>query len=192
MDVSRACNRQEWRGDVPAPRTAKTLPRERLPRAEPWSGDHPIPFRTRQLSPTSPKVLRLRAAGGQVVPLAGGAFCAPAALTGRPNLPMLRGPAAFHIRPCFGLGAARRPLGPKAGESEMRQGLSLTSSGEQVRQNCIIIWTPCRVSFCFKGQIFCQIRTPGFCEIRFAGGLSVVWQRQLASYASCKCGGNVV
>ena len=37
-------------------------------------GDHPIPFRTRQLSPTSPKVLRREAAGGQVVPLAGGAF----------------------------------------------------------------------------------------------------------------------
>ena len=37
-------------------------------------GDHPIPFRTRQLSPTSPKVLRRQAAGGQVVPLAGGAF----------------------------------------------------------------------------------------------------------------------
>ena len=44
--------------------------RERNHRA----GDHPIPFRTRQLSPASPKVLRRKAAGGQVVPLAGGAF----------------------------------------------------------------------------------------------------------------------
>ncbi|WP_452041110.1 hypothetical protein, partial [Adlercreutzia rubneri] len=40
-----------------------------------------IPFRTRQLSPTSPKVLRRQAAGGQVVPLAGGAFLR----SGRPD-----------------------------------------------------------------------------------------------------------
>lgn len=38
------------------------------------AGGHPIPFRTRKLSPASPKVLRRKAAGGQVVPLAGGAF----------------------------------------------------------------------------------------------------------------------
>ena len=32
-------------------------------------GDHPIPFRTRQLSPPSPKVLQRQAAGGQGVAL---------------------------------------------------------------------------------------------------------------------------
>ena len=150
MDVSRACNRQGGAGILPGPLGRQDDCRGSASRERNHGvGDHPIPFRTRQLSPTSPKVLRREAAGGQVVPLAGGAFCASAALTGRPNLPMLRGPAAFHICSCFGLGAARRPLGPKAAESEMRQGLSLTSSGEQVRQNCIIIWTPCRVSFLF-------------------------------------------
>ena len=33
------------------------------------AGDHPIPFRTRKLSPASPRVLRRKAAGGQGVPL---------------------------------------------------------------------------------------------------------------------------
>ena len=36
-------------------------------------GDHPIPFRTRQLSPPSPKVLQRQAAGGQGVALMQGA-----------------------------------------------------------------------------------------------------------------------
>lgn len=112
-------------------------------------GDHPIPFRTRQLSPTSPKVLRRQAAGGQVVPLAGGAFCVPAALTGRPDLPTPRLRQAPGLAPCSGLGAARRPLGPEAGQFRAPAGPSPTSSGEPVRQNYIIIWTPMRASFCF-------------------------------------------
>ena len=37
------------------------------------AGDHPIPFRTRQLSPASPMVLRRQAAGEQDVPLTQGA-----------------------------------------------------------------------------------------------------------------------
>ena len=36
-------------------------------------GDHPIPFRTRQLSPPSPKVLQRQAAEGQGVALMQGA-----------------------------------------------------------------------------------------------------------------------
>ena len=36
-------------------------------------GDHPIPFRTRQLSPPSPKVLQRQAAGGQGAALMQGA-----------------------------------------------------------------------------------------------------------------------
>ena len=139
-----------WRGGSPGPSDGTQLPRERLPRAEPWSGGSPDPIPN---SAVKPHLAESTAAPGRGrtgrSARRGRFFCVPAALTGRPNLLMLRGSAAFHIRPCFGLGAARRPLGPKAGESEMRQGLSLTSSGEQVRQNCIIIWTPCRVSFLF-------------------------------------------
>ena len=43
-------------------------------------GDHPVPSRTRQVSPPSPRVLQRKAAGGQGVALAEGAFlCARAA-----------------------------------------------------------------------------------------------------------------
>ena len=73
--MARACGRQGAGGHTRAPDGRHTVARgsasrERNHRA----GDHPIPFRTRQLSPASPKVLRRKAAGGQVVPLAGGAF----------------------------------------------------------------------------------------------------------------------
>ena len=64
-----------WRGGSPGPRRAAHRCRGSASRERNHGvGDHPIPFRTRQLSPTSPKVLRRQAAGGQVVPLAGGAF----------------------------------------------------------------------------------------------------------------------
>ena len=64
-----------WRGHpARAPRTAHSCRGSASRERNHGVGDHPIPFRTRQLSPTSPKVLRRQAAGGQVVPLAGGAF----------------------------------------------------------------------------------------------------------------------
>lgn len=47
-----------------------SAPRERDHRG----GDHPVPSRTRQLSPPSPRVLQRKAAGGQGVALAEGAF----------------------------------------------------------------------------------------------------------------------
>ena len=75
MDVSRACNRQGGAGILPGPLGRQDDCRGSASRERNHGvGDHPIPFRTRQLSPTSPKVLRREAAGGQVVPLAGGAF----------------------------------------------------------------------------------------------------------------------
>ena len=75
MDVSRACNRQGGAGILPGPLGRQDDCRGSASRERNHGvGDHPIPFRTRQLSPTSPKVLRRQAAGGQVVPLAGGAF----------------------------------------------------------------------------------------------------------------------
>ena len=64
-----------WRGGSPGPLGRQDDCRGSASRERNHGvGDHPIPFRTRQLSPTSPKVLRRQAAGGQVVPLAGGAF----------------------------------------------------------------------------------------------------------------------
>lgn len=47
-----------------------SAPRERDHRG----GDHPVPSRTRQLSPPSPRVLQRKAAGGQGVAFAEGAF----------------------------------------------------------------------------------------------------------------------
>ena len=50
-------------------------PRGSAPRARDHrGGDHPVPSRTRQLSPPSPRVLQRKAAGGQGVALAEGAF----------------------------------------------------------------------------------------------------------------------
>ncbi len=61
------------RGDLAGSNTSEprgSAPRERDHRG----GDHPVPSRTRQLSPPSPRVLQREAAGGQGVALAEGAF----------------------------------------------------------------------------------------------------------------------
>ena len=72
-----------------------SAPRERDHRG----GDHPVPSRTRQLSPPSPRVLQRKAAGGQGVALAEGAFLFARAAaeagrargrTGSPRGPLLR------------------------------------------------------------------------------------------------------
>ena len=60
--------RGSWQAPIPEPRGS--APRERDHRG----GDHPVPSRTRQLSPPSPRVLQREAAGGQGVALAEGAF----------------------------------------------------------------------------------------------------------------------
>ena len=57
-----------WQARIHEPRGS--APRERDHRG----GDHPVPSRTRQLSPPSPRVLQRQAAGGQGVALAEGAF----------------------------------------------------------------------------------------------------------------------
>ena len=65
-------------GSIEKPRGS--APRERDHRG----GDHPVPSRTRQLSPPSPRVLQRKAAGGQGVALAEGAFlCARRAAASR-------------------------------------------------------------------------------------------------------------
>ena len=51
MDVSRACNRQGARGIPGPPRTARRLPGSASRERNHGVGDHPIPFRTRQLRP---------------------------------------------------------------------------------------------------------------------------------------------
>ena len=106
-----------WRGGSPGPLGRQDDCRGSASRERNHGvGDHPIPFRTRQLSPTSPKVLRRQAAGGQVVPLAGGAFLC----SGRPD--GTAGPAdaaaPAGARPCPLFGARR------GGRSAPRRGNS--------------------------------------------------------------------
>ena len=80
-----------------------SAPRERDHRG----GDHPVPSRTRQLSPPSPRVLQRQAAGGQGVALAEGAFlCARAAAeAGR-----ARGGIVSPAGPCCVYGGCARGL----------------------------------------------------------------------------------
>ena len=90
-----------WQARIPEPRGS--APRERDHRG----GDHPVPSRTRQLSPPSPRVLQREAAGGQGVALAEGAFLYACACPGRRVRRMRReGPAGggFPLRasPRFG------------------------------------------------------------------------------------------
>ena len=74
FDPCPPCGRQgrpgqgTWQARILEPRGS--APRERDHRG----GDHPVPSRTRQLSPPSPRVLQRKAAGGQGVALAEGAF----------------------------------------------------------------------------------------------------------------------
>lgn len=63
-----APDRGSWQAPYHEPRGS--APRERDHRG----GDHPVPSRTRQLSPPSPRVLQREAAGGQGVAFAEGAF----------------------------------------------------------------------------------------------------------------------
>ena len=80
-----------------------SAPRERDHRG----GDHPVPSRTRQLSPPSPRVLQREAAGGQGVALAEGAFLyAPGGARG--GCP-LAGISAFRARTASGACAFAAP-----------------------------------------------------------------------------------
>lgn len=85
-----------------------SAPRERDHRG----GDHPVPSRTRQLSPPSPRVLQREAAGGQGVALAEGAFLC------------LRGSAREEMRggAPHAPGEARRGMLPPAGLFAFRGG----------------------------------------------------------------------
>ena len=100
--------RGAWQARIHEPRGS--APRERDHRG----GDHPVPSRTRQLSPPSPRVLQRKAAGGQGVALAEGAFLCAARAE--------RGPQGD--RPC-GLfrvfGDARRLLSASRGLGRRRR-----------------------------------------------------------------------
>ena len=96
-----------------------SAPRERDHRG----GDHPVPSRTRQLSPPSPRVLQRQAAGGQGVALAEGAFLYMRA-------PRAPGGARGGIAPA-GLSASCRGRGFAGGAA--RNGGALSRRGARAR-----------------------------------------------------------
>lgn len=110
--------RGSWQAPYHEPRGS--APRERDHRG----GDHPVPSRTRQLSPPSPRVLQRKAAGGQGVALAEGAFrfarrggvAAPEARTARRERPAGGSPLRASLR------LGERALG-RAASSGFRIGL---------------------------------------------------------------------
>ena len=83
--------RGSWQARIPEPRGS--APRERDHRG----GDHPVPSRTRQLSPPSPRVLQREAAGGQGVALAEGAFLMRAARGPRGRFPLRASPRLAEV-----------------------------------------------------------------------------------------------
>ena len=86
-----APDRGSWQAPYREPRGS--APRERDHRG----GDHPVPSRTRQLSPPSPRVLQREAAGGQGVALAEGAFLMRAARGPRGRFPLRASPRLAEV-----------------------------------------------------------------------------------------------
>ena len=121
-----------WQAPYHEPRGS--APRERDHRG----GDHPVPSRTRQLSPPSPRVLQRKAAGGQGVALAEGAFlCLRGSAReemcgGAPHAP---GEARRGMSPC-GLFAFRtRTAGPTIDAAGRRPGRRSMRPGRACREN---------------------------------------------------------
>ena len=98
-----------------------SAPRERDHRG----GDHPVPSRTRQLSPPSPRVLQRKAAGGQGVALAEGAFLF-APRKARRGVPL----RAF---PCSGPGPRRGPAPSRCQAPRIAEGPSPHRLGSRRR-----------------------------------------------------------
>ena len=99
-----------WQAPYHEPRGS--APRERDHRG----GDHPVPSRTRQLSPPSPRVLQREAAGGQGVAFAEGAFlCLRGSVReemcgGAPHAPGEARRGMLPLRASPRLGASERPV----------------------------------------------------------------------------------
>lgn len=124
--------RGSWQAPYHEPRGS--APRERDHRG----GDHPVPSRTRQLSPPSPRVLQREAAGGQGVALAEGAFLM------RMRRVRREGPAGDS--PCGPLRVLRRSwLRVRADRRCGAYGPRPASWGGQVPQGGIVPCGPLRV-----------------------------------------------
>lgn len=101
--------RGSWQAPYHEPRGS--APRERDHRG----GDHPVPSRTRQLSPPSPRVLQRQAAGGQGVALAEGAFLMRAARGPRGRSPLRASPRFAGVAASLAGRSALRRIRPPPG-----------------------------------------------------------------------------
>ena len=137
-----------------------SAPRERDHRG----GDHPVPSRTRQLSPPSPRVLQRKAAGGQGVALAEGAFLC------------LRGSAREEMRG----GAPHAPGGARGGGMlPLRAFFASWAAGPRIRHLRRL-----RLSVWPSSRRRCGVRAEGPRRellrgpFRVKGGKSIRWCRQ--------------
>ena len=101
--------RGSWQAPYREPRGS--APRERDHRG----GDHPVPSRTRQLSPPSPRVLQRQAAGGQGVAFAEGAFLMRAARGPRGRSPLRASPRLAEVAASRAGRSALRRIRPPPG-----------------------------------------------------------------------------
>lgn len=107
-----------------------SAPRERDHRG----GDHPVPSRTRQLSPPSPRVLQRKAAGGQGVALAEGAFLFAPRGARRGMLPPAGLFCVFGVLPCVAGPPTSAFMGSGCGPSCVRVGCCRRAHGSLKNQ----------------------------------------------------------
>lgn len=115
MDVSRACNRQGGAGDPRAPRTARRLPRERLPRAEPWSGGSPDPIPNSAVKPHLAESTAARGRGRTGRSARRGRFSALRPPYGTAGPADAAAPTGARPRPLFGARRGAEAAWPRGG-----------------------------------------------------------------------------
>ena len=184
-----------WRGGSPGPLGRQDDCRGSASRERNHGvGDHPIPFRTRQLSPTSPKVLRRQAAGGQVVPLAGGAFLRSGRPGGTAGPADAAAPTGARPRPLFGARRGAEAARPRGGAIPGACRTLADFLGRACATKLYYYLDAHAGVFLFQRADILSDKNSWLLRdsICWEGGLSVACQGQLASCASCKCGVNVV
>ena len=165
------------RASCPGPSDGAQLPRERLPRAEPWSGGSPDPIPNSAVKPhlAESTVAPGRGRTGRSArrgrfsafrpPWRDGRTCRRRGSDGRPASPLVRGSARRGGRSAPRRGDSGRLPDPRRLPRASLCDKMISTIMIDARQGV----------FCFKGQTFCQTRTPGFCETRFAGRGGLAW-----------------
>lgn len=172
-----APDRGSWQARIHEPRGS--APRERDHRG----GDHPVPSRTRQLSPPSPRVLQRKAAGGQGVALAEGAFLSAPR---RKRSSCAPGEARGGTSPCGPLrvsgtgprGAAIDAAGRRLGRRLRRRATGETRPARGFVSRVLFGIEACFRSACYHGAfssaVLVRIVSRFRCSFPFLGLLAIV------------------